>query len=428
MGYHPPMRGDHAVPAGRHSGGPGDLRQGNLSKILRYVRDHGPSSRHDIAHGCGLGISTMTDLVGELRSRGLVRELEAVRRPGAGRPTTPIALDGDAWCVLGVQLDMSDVSLVCTTLGGRELWREIVPVKLQDSGPEHGYAVFHELLCERLSRIPEQKTLIAVHIALPGYVVEDGEGGTVSRCPSLGWDGLPLNTAVYNTVYGAGWENVTVGIEHDCHLAALHAIREELPAPMPSVAVYLGGIRELDGGMVLDGQIFRGADGVAGGLGHVRVDPRGAECACGRRGCLETVLGPRQLLVRSGLASATEAEKLLSLEPYRAQQMLIEGAQGGDAEVLGALEEGGQALEVALDGIIGTVNPHVVVLGGFLGGIRPLLGARLQQGLEPQIAVGPFASTALIALERMVPRVLLGAGLAARDACLQEPLHLTHVL
>ena len=420
------MPGDHLIQPGRNGGGPGDLRQGNLTKILQHLQTHGPSSRHDIAHGCGLGISTMTDLVAELRARGLVRELEAVRRPGAGRPTTPIALDGEAWCVLGVHLELTEVSLVCTTLGGRELWREHVAVPLKNSGPERGYALFHDLLCDRLQRIPEQKTLIAVQIGLPGYVA--GDNGTVSRCPTLGWDGLPLSTAVYDTVYGAGWENITVGIEHDCHLAALHAVREELPAPMPPVAVYLGGIRELDGGMVLDGHIFRGADGGAGDLGHVRVDPQGAECICGRRGCLETVLGPQQLLVRSGLASPTEAEKLLTHEPHRAQQMLVEGAQGHDPSVLRALEDGGLALEVAMDGIIGTVNPHAVVLGGFLGLIRPLLGARLQQGVEPRVAVGPFASTALLSLETMVPRVLLGAGLAARDACLQHPLHLTHVL
>src|SRR5512133_2484101 len=90
----------------RRSGGSGDLRQGNLTQILRYVRDHGASSRHDIAHGCGLGISTMTDLIGELRARRIVMELDPIRRPGAGRPTRPIDFDGEPWCVLGVRVDL----------------------------------------------------------------------------------------------------------------------------------------------------------------------------------------------------------------------------------------------------------------------------------------------------------------------------------
>ncbi|GAA1851312.1 ROK family protein [Microlunatus capsulatus] len=427
MGYDPPMSRSHPLHAGRRSGGAGDLRQGNLTQILRHVRDHGASSRHDIAHGCGLGISTMTDLVGELRARGLVRELEPVRRPGAGRPTKPIALDGDAWCVLGVQLDMLEASFVCTTVGGRELWREQVPLQLLHSGPERGFALFHEALCGQLRRIPEERTLVAVHLALPGYVA--GDGGTVSWCPTLGWDGLELKTAVYDTVYGAGWENVTVGVEHDGHLAALQAVRAELPPPMPEVAVYLGGLRELNGGVVLDGEIFRGADGGAGDLGHVRVQPDGPACGCGRRGCLESLLGPEQLLVRSGLVTASEAERLTTFEPFRGLQMLVEAARTGHPGVLQALQDGGGALGVALDGIIGTLNPHAVVLGGYLSLLGPSLLGTLQEGLDARTAIGPFASTQVVSLETVsVSRVVLGAALAARDAVLQDPLNLTHPL
>ncbi|CAA9309638.1 MAG: hypothetical protein AVDCRST_MAG48-1945 [uncultured Friedmanniella sp.] len=413
--------------AGRRTVGSGDLRQGNLTQILRHVRDHGPSSRHDIAHGCGLGISTMTDLVGELRARGLVRELEPVRRPGAGRPTKPIALDGDAWCVLGVQLDMLEASFVCTTVGGRELWREQVPLQLLHSGPERGFTLFHEALCGQLRRVPEGKGLVAVHIGLPGYVA--GDGGTVSWCPTLGWDGLPLQTAVYDTVYGAGWEEVTVGIEHDGHLAALQAVRAELPAPMPGVAIYLGGLRELNGGVVIDGEIFRGADGGAGDLGHIRVQPDGPECGCGRRGCLASLLNPEQLLLRSGLVPASEAARLTTVEPVRGLQMLVEAARAEHAGVLSALEDGGRALAVALDGILGTLNPHVVVLGGYLGLLRSSLLGTLRDGIDTRTAVGPFAATRVTGLEAVsVDRVVLGAGLAARDAVLQDPLNLTHVL
>ena len=398
----------HPLHATRRSGGSGDLRQGNLTQILRHVRDHGPSSRHDIAHGCGLGISTMTDLVGELRARGLVRELEPVRRPGAGRPTKPIALDGDAWCVLGVQLDMLEAAFVCTTVGGRELWREQVPLQLLHSGPERGWALFHAALCGQLRRIPEEKTLVAVHLGLPGYVA--GDGGTVSWCPTLDWDGLALQTAVYDTVYGAGWENVTVGIEHDGHLAALQAVRTELPAPMPRVAVYLGGLRELNGGVVLAGEIFRGADGGAGDLGHVRVHPDGPECACRRRGCLESLQGPEQLLARSGLVPASEAARLTTFEPFRGLQMVVEAARTEHPGEQRALEVGGGALGVALDGIIGTLNPHVVVLGGYLGLLRSSLLGTLREGIDARTAVGPFTSTQVVSLEAVsVNRVVLAA-------------------
>ena len=122
----------------RRSGGSGDLRQGNLTQILRYVRDHGASSRHDIARGCGLGISTMTDLIGELRARRIVMELDPIRRPGAGRPTRPIDFDGEPWCVLGVRVDIDGFEFAAATLGGRELWRDSVPADLRAAAPDAG--------------------------------------------------------------------------------------------------------------------------------------------------------------------------------------------------------------------------------------------------------------------------------------------------
>jgi hypothetical protein len=61
-----------------------------------------------------LGISTLTDLIGDLKSRRLVKELDPVRRPGAGRPTRPIALDGAPWCALGIHITHDTVSIAAT--------------------------------------------------------------------------------------------------------------------------------------------------------------------------------------------------------------------------------------------------------------------------------------------------------------------------
>ncbi len=185
----------------RRSGGSGDLRHGNLTQILRYVRDHGASSRHDIARGCGLGISTMTDLIGELRTRRLVRELDPIRRPGAGRPTRPIAFDGEPWYVLGVHVDVDHISVAATTVGGRELWQETTEVDLRGAGPA-GFGTLQDLLHKALGRIPGDKRLVAVEIGVPGYVAADR--GTVSTADGLDWQDFELGSAVDQTLRDAG--------------------------------------------------------------------------------------------------------------------------------------------------------------------------------------------------------------------------------
>ena len=414
------------LPAGRHSGGSGDLRHRNLTQILRHVRDHGPSSRHDIARGCGLGISTMTDLIGELRSRGLVQELDAIRRPGAGRPTRPIALDGEHWCVLGVQIDPLEVHVLATTVGGRELFRERFPLRLLHTGGEEGFALLREALCTQLRRIPADASLVAVQLGLPGHVTADR--GTVSSSTWLDWSGLPLATLVYDTLYASGVEDVTVGIAHDLHLAALHAVREELDGPVPPIAVYLGGVREVGGGVVLDGEIFQGADGGAGDLGHLNVDLAGPPCRCGRHGCLNSLVGPERLLVEGGLASEDEATRLVTEDPLGVLARLQDAARRDDAQVRAVLARAGEALGTALDDVMGTFNPQVVVLGGYLGVLEPHLAEHVRTRTAGRLAVPTFAGTTLVPLAELEPRVLLGAALAARDACLADPLNLTHVL
>ncbi len=412
--------------ATRRSVGPGDLRQGNLTEILRFVRDHGPSSRQAIAEGCGLGTSTLTDLLGELRSRGLVRELGPVRRVGAGRPTRPLCLDGEPWGVLGVQLDAVGAFFVCTTVGGRELWREQVPLPLRHAGPVQGLRAFREALGAQLRRLPAGKSLVAVHLGLPGLL---SPGGTLGACPTLGWEGLDLRAAVGDTVHDAGRGPVAVGIDDAGHLAALQAVRVDLPAPMPDVAVYLGGLRGVSGGVVLGGAVFRGADGGAGAVGHVRVQPDGPRCVCGRHGCLESLLGPVPLLAGSGLVSPEEAERLTDLDPVGGVELLAEAAREGHPGVRRVLAQGAAALAVALDGIIGTLNPQVVVLGGFLGVLRPWLAPALEEAIDARASFRPRARTQLLGLGcGTADRVVLGAVLAARDAVLQDPLNLTSPL
>ena len=409
----------------RRSGGSGDLRHGNLTQILRYVRHHGPSSRHDIAHGCGLGISTMTDLVGELRSRRLVRELEPVRRPGAGRPTRPIALDGDPWWVLGIHIDVDHVRFSAATVGATELWSETVDADLRNPGTE-GLAVFDEMLRAQLSRSSGNRDLVAIEVGLPGYVGRDR--GTVGWSAQLDWHDVPLDTLIGATLRDLDLPHVHIGVSNDCQLAALYAVRCELALPTNSVAVYLGGARAMGSAIIIDGEIFRGANGGAGDLAHKNVDPTGPADWCGRRGCLESMAGPRRLLVGGLLRTHAEADLLVRERPREVVRVLREAAEAGDRNLLAELERAGIALGRAVDDIIGMVNPQTVVLGGYLGELGEYLLPSIQAVIADRVNIAAFAETVITPLQPSQPRVVAGATLAARDVCLYDPLSLTRPL
>jgi predicted NBD/HSP70 family sugar kinase len=410
----------------RRSGGSGDLRQGNLTQILRYVRDHGASSRHDIAHGCGLGISTMTDLIGELRARRILKELDPIRRPGAGRPTRPIDFDGEPWCVLGVRVDLDGFQFAGATLGGRELWRDSVAANLRRAEPDAGFAVLDSQLRSQLGRLPHDKQLIAVEIGIPGYVAEDR--ATVGWAESPDWQDFPLSAKVSTTLGDLGIEGAHVGVTNDSQLAALHAVRIELGMRPDAIAAYLGGLRGIGSGLIIGGEIFRGAGGGAGDFGHLNVDPSGPACSCGRNGCLQSLIGPHSLLTVGDLLPADEAARLVDEQPEEAIRKIVEASDEGQAAMLQVLKRAGAALGDAIDDVIGVVNPHTVVLGGYLAALSAHLMTSIDERIAHRLAIPAFAATKVVAVEQNAARVVSGAVLAARDACFYDPLNLTQPL
>ncbi len=407
----------------RRSGGSGDLRQGNLTQILRYVRDHGASSRHDIARGCGLGISTMTDLIGELRARRIVKELDPIRRPGAGRPTRPIDFDGEPWCVLGVRVDLDGFQFAASTLGGRKLWRDSVTVNLRRAAPDAGFAALDSQLRSQLARLPADKQLIAVEIGVPGYISEDR--ATVGLSESPEWQDFPLSARVTATLNDLGIQRVHVGITNDSQLAALHAVRTELRLRPDAIAAYLGGLRGVGSGLIINGEIFRGAGGGAGDFGHLNVDPSGPACYCGRNGCLQSLIGPQSLLTVGDLLAADEAARLIDERPEEAIRKIVEAIAEGQAAMLQIFKRAGAALGDAIDDVIGVANPHTIILGGYLGALSAHLMASIEERIARRLAIPAFAETKVVAVDQNVPRVVGGAVLAARDACFYDPLTLT---
>lgn len=373
-----------------------------------------------------MGISTLTDLIGDLKSRRLVKELDPVRRPGAGRPTRPIALDGEPWCALGVHIAPDAVSIAATSMGGEELWLVNDPVKLAGADSEDAFDQVRDVLVRRLAEVPPGREVISVEIATSGLVVRDR--GQLEHSAELPWVEFPLRERLREVLAEAGVTGVHVGVANDSQLAGLYATRTELRLPPNSVAVYLGGLRSIGSGLIVDGQIFGGAHGVAGDLAHSNVGGETTDCLCGRKGCLTTVLGPEALLSHSGLMSMDEAVEAVREDPAGAIEQLRVRAEAGDDRVLGTLSDAGSALGRVIDDVLGVLNPHAAIIGGFIGILSPYLREAMEAQLSERLSDPAFAATLVVPLESMEPRVVRGAAMSARDACLADPLNLTRPL
>jgi glucokinase len=272
-----------------------------------------------------------------------------------------------------------------------------------------------EVLATMVEAVDEVRAAVgdvdAVGFGIPS-LVDAATGASVSSVH------LPLDDVPFRAVMRERL-GLPVFVDNDVNLAAL--AEQRLGAARGArVVVMLTIGTGIGGAIVLDGKVFRGADGAAGELGHVTVDIDGPPCQgdCPNRGCLE--------VMASGTAIGREGERAAREHPSSALGRAL--AQGvpvtgelvtdlglrGDAEARGVLELIGGRLGAGLVGIVNTFNPDVVVIGGGASRAGDLLLEPARR-LVAKCALPPSRDTARIAVAALGENAgVIGAALFAR--------------
>lgn len=217
-----------------------------------------------------------------------------------------------------------------------------------------------------------------VGIGIPGRV--DSRTGHVSHAVNLGVDSLDLGPHLAERL------SRPVRVENDVNAAALGAHHLVAPGESRSLA-YLNLGTGLAAGLVLDGALWRGARGVAGEIGHIPVDPSGDVCACGQRGCLET------LASGSALARLWPEGSVNGRAPRAGE--LFAAAEAGDSAARRAAERIVDNIAAAVRILVLTVDVDAVVIGGGLSS----LGAPLLGGVRARLAADARTSPFLASLD-----------------------------
>jgi glucokinase len=196
----------------------------------------------------------------------------------------------------------------------------------------------------------------AVGFGIPSLV--DSASGMSVASVHLPLDGVPFRSLMQERL------GLPVYVDNDVNLAALAELRVGA-ARGARFAVMLTLGTGIGGAIVIDGRVYRGADGAAGELGHVTVDVDGPPCTCGNRGCLEAVVsGPAIGRAGERLAAAAPPASALRAAGPLTGALVTDLALSGDADARAAVASVGELLGVGLVGIVNAFNPEVVVIGG----------------------------------------------------------------
>ena len=250
----------------------------------------------------------------------------------------------------------------------------------------------------RLCELGGQEPSGPIGVGVPGLV--DVDRGVVEHAVNLGLNGDRLRLATVLT----DRLGHPVVIENDVNAATLGAAEITGATDLAYVSLGTG----LAAGLLLDGRLRRGYDGAAGEIGHIPVDPAGAWCQCGQRGCLETV------------ASGSALAATWPSDGTPPAQALFAAARTGDRAALAGRDRFAGAVACAVRLLALTVNVEAVVLGGGVAQLGEPLRAAVADALREQATASPFLA-ALDLPERVrvlpagVPVAALGAALVGRS-------------
>jgi predicted NBD/HSP70 family sugar kinase len=337
-----------------------DTRRHHRSLILQHLFAEGPASRADLARATGLTRVTVSDLVGGLIADGLLGELGAPAESKVGKPPTLVGLLADAAHIVALDLSPDDrMTGAVIDLFGRVKARVEVPREHASGEEAVSLAVD---LAERLRKSVDRPVL-GIGVGTPGVV--DGRG-VVLDAHNLKWAGVDLTGIIRRRL------DVPVYVANDANTAVLgeYTFGGTTAADLMLVRIGTG----VGAGLVVGGALVQGHGWAAGEIGHVVIDPSGPRCACGRNGCLETIVAVPQL--RRGARS---------------------------------LADFGTVLGEVLAPVVAALNLHELVIAG----PPDLLDGELRQALDATVRERVMAGSASDLVVRMSPLgddvVLVGA-------------------
>lgn len=325
------------------------MRTLNRSIVLNTIKTFGLIDRARIARHVNLSPATVTTITADLITEGLVFEKEPGDSRGGRRPIL-LAINPQGAYVVGIKLTETHAIAALTDLEATVLVKR--SSRLTGSDPESAIELMadltHELLLE--AGVPAEK-LIGVGVGLAGIV--DFQKGILRQGTYLDWRDLPVREMLSEKI------KADVYIDNDVNTLSLAEVWFGCGQGIENFLTVTIG-RGVGLGIVTNSQFYRGVGGGAGEFGHTVIDPDGILCDCGKRGCLETMVGDHGLL--SQARSAYEEGKLVFMPQETGE--IAQMAEQGNPTAIEILSRSGSVLGQSIANLVNLLNPERILISG----------------------------------------------------------------
>jgi len=378
--------------------------------VLRLIWDERQISRAEIARLASLSRSTVSEIVNEILPMGVVTEVGEGPSRGGRRPIL-LQFQDDACVILGVEMGGAHVSVVLTDLRGKVLAWESREHPVRSDPP--GTRLLVAELCQKCLDSPTagNRPLVGIGVAVASPV-DPAHPDQLSSVVLPVWDRkLGLDDLAEQL-------GVPLLVDNDANLGALAEYWWGAGSGVDHMA-YIKVATGIGSGHVIGGEIYRGATGVAGEIGHLAIDPHGKTCVCGLKGCLVTLAGGQALEARATELVPNYPQSILAGTVIQIHD-IENAALKGDPLALQVVKEAAEYLGTAMAGLLNLMNPAVVILGGDFARLGELVLDPLRKQIRSRTLVSSVASVEILT-SKLGPRsVAVGAATLVLKAVLGD--------
>jgi predicted NBD/HSP70 family sugar kinase len=348
----------------------GTIRDINRQIVLNYVREREPISRAEIARETALQRSTVSAIIDDLQTEGLVEEIGEGESTG-GRPPTLLRLRTAGAIAIGVAVTPSLTTIATSDLAGRVISQKEFQT---EPDPDRTFGRVIECIEEFLN--PKNGSIESIGVSLPGLV--DPSTGTAIYVPYFKWRELPVAKMISSAT------NLLVTLDNDANAVALAELWFGRPEVSDARDFILVLVAEGVGtGIVFDGQVYRGERGAAGEFGHMIIGTEApVPCSCGNRDCWEAFSSERAALARYRNLTGHQDNLRVDFKE------LVDRALGGESEAKAALVETAHYLGIGISNLVVGFSPEAVVVGGEMARAWPLVEGALTETIDRSVRRG----------------------------------------
>lgn len=362
-----------------------DVQEINRSLVLNTLRENPDCSRSDIAKSTGLRQATITKIINDFIDWGIVVETKLIKND-RGRRSIGLELNSNHYRIICLRLLRTQIKAGVYDISGKEYLSVYEPINISagsDKAMDAMIKVIHSLM-----DATSGQTLLGIGVGLPGpYLRKEGILTIMADFP--GWEDHNIQTSLEQE-FGK-----LIYIEHDAQANALaewwFGRQRNLETALLSISMEEG----LGAGLIVDGKIYYGTQGIAGEIGHISIDYNGIPCPCGNRGCLRNYCSDTAIVKKALSERKNYPNSALNGLDTMTLSAIIQAALDGDTFSYQLIQDAGTYLGYGLITAIYAYNPDIIILSRqfsqagdlFLEAVRKVLDERLLPSVSKSVRI-----------------------------------------